>query len=176
MIKHILSKVLVAAAVVFALATPAAAQGTGTSETAPSVGVGLVINKWVEFDDFTSKGIHADFHKPLNRPGLGLVVDVSFAKDEDETDTTVGGGVRYTVFRSGNTRVFVQGTVGLVRFSVDEFSDSAFYVAPGGGVLFGLNDKVDIKAQIDFLINNGWETDDGNIFRFIIGVNFPIGR
>ena len=168
MIRQISIRVLMAAAIVLAIAAPAAAQGQ-------SAGVGFLINKWVDLDDTQTQGVHVDYHLPIKN-GFGAVMDFSFAAGDDAKDTTFGGGVRFTL-PSGAVRPFGQATIGVAHFSLDGgFSDSAFYFAPGGGILVKVAPGVDIKAQIDFLINNGWEFDDGNIFRFIIGANFGFGR
>jgi len=164
---------VIAAALVIAVATPAAAQRTSESTT---VGGGLVVNHWFEFES-NSLGINFDFHKPLTQQGFGAVADVSFAWDGDVTDTSVGGGVRYNFLHSGKAGAYGQVTLGLVHQGFDDgFGDSAFYIAPGGGFTYDVTSRVAVKAQVDFLINSGWDFDDGHIFRFIVGANFAIGK
>lgn len=173
MIRQIGSKLLVAAALVIAIAAPAAAQGTSESTT---VGGGLVVNHWFNLDS-SSIGINVDFHKPLAQHGFAAVADFSVAWDGDVTDSSFGGGIRCNLLKGGKVGAYGQVTLGLVHQGFEGgFGDSAFYIAPGGGVTYDVTSRVAIKAQVDFLLNSGWDFDDGHIFRFIVGANFAIGK
>ena len=166
---------MTALALLTATAVPAAAQTPKIEDDRSSVGVGFVLLKWHDFET-TTKGIGVDFSKPIRlgtRQTFSIVADLTWARSGDETNTTIGGGVRYTLPGSGKTKVHVQGLLGSARWSLDGGSDSSFYVAPGAGVLFPLNDSVALKSQLDIFLPS-W--DVGNLYRFWFGASIRLGQ
>ena len=162
-------KVFVAAAVVLGFAVPASAQGTGNGLT---VGAGL---SFLSFEgDFTPKGINLQIAKAIKATGSGsidVVGDLSFLSD-DLSVTTFGAGVRGNFAGSGNIRAFVQFLIGAARFSDDIGTE--MYVAPGGGIIFRVNDKVSVFGQYDFFVIM-FEGDSEKAHRLTFGVMFNVG-
>ncbi len=158
-------KVFVAAAMVLAFAVPASAQGT-------TVGAGV---SFLDFEgSFAPKGVNVQIAKAIRATGSGsidVVGDLSFLSD-DLSVTTFGGGLRGSFAGSGNVRAFVQFLVGAARFSDDVGTE--MYIAPGGGVIFRINEKVGVFGQYDFFIIM-FDGDSEKAHRFTFGVTFNVG-
>lgn len=174
--RTVLSRVLVAVVLVAATAVPAAAQQTAVGQPRASVGAGFMILHWLDSES-TSKGLAVDFAMPVTLGGkrnFSIVGDMTLGKDDEETDFTLGGGLRFTAAVGRRVRVYGQGLFGLSRWSADDESDEAFFAAPGGGVFIPLTDKVDIKGQVDLFLPS-WDGYTDNLFRVFLGVNFQLG-
>jgi hypothetical protein len=159
-----------AAALVLSLAVAAPAMAQMPEPSMLGVGVGLL--KWSDFEQW-AKGIVVDFAKPVGENNLSVIADLFVGKDGDETDMTIGGGVRWTAPGDARAKVYAQAALGVARWSVDGFSDSGFYVAPGVGVRAPINDAVGFRAQVDFYLPN-W--DWGNLYRIAFLVDINLNR
>jgi hypothetical protein len=177
-VRKTLISVFVALAVVAATAAPSFAQNPPPSDETPRVGVAFMLLKWLD-DDYTNKGLGIDFSQPVTLGGnrkFSVVGDLGWGKTDGETDFTLGGGLRFTTPAGSRARVFVQGTVGFIRWSIEDCcDDSAIFFAPGGGVLIPITDKVDVKGQLDYLIPN-WDGYDDKLLRILLGVTIRVGR
>ena len=176
--KQTLSTLIAALTFLVVAAVPAAAQSTQGGDDAARVGAGFMLLNWIDSDS-TAKGLAVDFSQPVNLGGSrnwSIIGDLLWGKDDDETDFAVGGGVRFTTAAGGRARVYGQAHVGVVRWSISDCcDDSAFYFAPGGGVLFPITDRVDFKGQIDLYLPN-WDGYTDKLFRVFLGVSFQVGQ
>jgi hypothetical protein len=161
-------------------AAPAAAQNN--DDTRASVSVGAAFLHWVDFEGFTTKGVAADFVKPIGKmPNWGVVGDVGFYHESDglgENDMSFLGGVRYS-YKAGRAVVFGQGLFGGVHWTDnDEGTGSGFAFVPGGGVVVMINDRFGVKGQVDYFVVQ-WSSnsfDDGNLVRYWFGVDIKLGK
>ena len=62
----------------------------------------------------------------------------------------VMGGVRFALSRGSRLTTFVQGLVGVERFSEPGFSESGLAIQTGGGADLRLWPKVFLRAQADY--------------------------
>jgi hypothetical protein len=171
------ARVLILTAFMFALAVPAAAQQSRNikpgkdADDLPLFGVGL---SFLHATGSTATGIAADVRLPdFNRSdsfGWGIVGDVGFNHFSGATILSVGGGVRIT-FKPINDKLrpFAQVLIGIEHCC----GSTDLYFAPGGGVDFAINRKLNVRAQIDFRHVNA--TVGFNETRFWFGVSLPLG-
>jgi len=172
---------LVSAALVLVLATPAAAQ----DPQPVTVSGGL---SFFHFNDCcTEVGVRAEVAKiirPMNNGGVAIAGELGWTGGDFGSTLTLGAGPRYVVpMANSNVRPYVHVLLGLARYTFeDDFFDPSnnFFVSPGGGVTFPLNDRVDVFGQIDIMMIRGEDvfgdsfTDKGQ--RFTFGVSFALGQ
>jgi hypothetical protein len=171
-------KTLLAGALTFVLlsAGPAAAQ---TRELAG----GFSFQTWSPAWN-NSFGFAVDFAQALHttpNTALSVVADlgVNFFPD-DETDTSITGGVRQRFYRTKRFSPFVQGTAGVMHWSstfplVETGNDPM--VGGGGGVQIRITDTFDVKAQYD--VWRSWSSryeEWSWITRLYVGGVFKFGR
>jgi hypothetical protein len=191
-----------ALALVLALAAPAAAQGTpgpGTGTAGVLLGAGVSflrvpegINE--EDDSTTFTGFAVDFRKNFySTPSidLGAVGDVGYHRKSEEAFgfdanlnfLTFMGGVRVTAAQLDRVAPFGQFLVGVIRAGaggdicdLDEDicdSESEGLVDFGGGIDVRLTDRLNFRAQIDFL--KVMEEGSDIATRFTIGISTRLG-
>jgi hypothetical protein len=192
-VRNSLAKILGGLALVLALAAPAAAQGTGND----GILVGLGIS-FLNVSESTSNGFTLDLRKNVyNAPSfdVGVVGDLSWHResfDDDEFDIegsanalSIMGGVRITASQMGRIAPFGQVLVGFVRDSVsgdfcdflEDFDESCSSTEGamgfGFGADFGLNERWNFRAQLDFI--KVFIEDSDLAKRFFLGVSTRIG-
>jgi len=164
---------LVSAALVFVFASPAAAQD-------PPVTVSGGVSFFHFNDCCTEPGFRAEVAKiirPMNNGGVAVAGELGWTGSDGDSTLTVGGGPRYVVSMANpNVKPFAHFLIGLARYSFEGgFNSNNLFFAPGGGVMFGLNDRVSAFGQIDIMVVKGDEfTDHGQ--RFTFGVVFELGQ
>ena len=182
---------LIGLALVLALAAPAAAQGAAASSDRPELGAGISFFRINDIEE-TGTGFFVDLAKvirPVGTANLSVVGDFGFHSFDfgegfGAKTLTIQGGARIGAKVQDRVNVFGQFLIGLGRFSSDDCegegcSDTGVAFTPGGGVNFGINEKLNFRAQIDFPIIRFSEegesfTDKGP--RYSFGISMPIGR
>lgn len=169
---------LIAIALVFTVAAPAAAQGVATSDR-PLVAFGL---SFLNVEDTTGTGFGVDFAKQIrtmDKAAISLVGDVSFHHYEFGNAFGFLGGARITATTAAKYHPFGQFMVGATKFSSsdcegDGCSETPFTIAFGGGVDVHINDKWNLRGQLDIPIYM-FEGDSSTGIRFTVGVSTRIG-
>lgn len=180
---------VIGAALLFALAAPAAAQGT--------VQPGILLGAGISFmheEGLTATGFSVNVAKDvygMNSAAVGIVVDFGLHKDTEEllgvdasvTITTFLAGLRVTATSNDKFTPFGQFMLGTGHGSVsvdvagEQFDESqnALTFAFGGGVNVKLNESVNFLAQLDFLAFR-FEGEAANDVRFLFGISTRIGK
>jgi opacity protein-like surface antigen len=153
-------------ALVAATVVPAAAQAT----------VGANLN-FLRVEEETGVGVAVDAAKNLN-PNIAVVGELGYNSFEFGSLMSVLGGVRFSPAVQSTIQPFVQGLVGLERYSEEfegeNFSDNAFAFQIGAGVEVPVNDSLRFRAQYDFR-RTDYDGEGFNGHRFGVGVVFPFG-
>jgi hypothetical protein len=154
-------------------AAPAYAQGTAATN---QVSGGLTLQEW-NSDFAESKGFGIDFAHFIwgrgDNQGLSILVD--FARNRfsgEETDTSFLAGGRWSFMRGGRVSLFVQATIGVMRWREDDGdSGSDLMAGAGGGVIVQLAERIGAKAQIDF-----WRANSDLLNRLFFGIVIFFGQ
>lgn len=153
---------LPAVAIVVAMAVPVAAQ-----EGPTTLGANVT---FLRADEDTGPGFLVDVAH-FFAPDMAVVGELGFNDFDGYTISSYQGGVRFTPAMAGTLRPFVQALLGLERCC----DQNAFAFQLGGGVVFPLNERFDLRAQYDFR-RASYDGDGFNGNRFGVGVVFPIGN
>lgn len=138
------------------------------------------------YDGYNLHGFLASVEGNL-KPYFGIVGEFGYNRktwdeyNETETFSSFLFGPRFG-YRAGNFRVFGHYLLGAVRYSADwdgdDYSDTNFGQAIGGGVDISLNNMISIRpAQLD-MVSVKWPDNDGgweNHFRYSAGVVIKFG-
>lgn len=173
--RTVIGAVLSTALLLAAFVTPAAAQEKGAT-----VGVGI---SFLNNDGETGTGITADVAKNVHTAGkaaIGVVGDLSYNKFDFGKLFMISGGVRVTGNVHEKVDLFGQFLVGMGRFSADDCdgdgcSDTDPVFTPGFGVNIKANEKIMVRAQLDFPIDK-FEGGSETFKRFWFGVVFGLGK
>ena len=170
--------VIMTVVAVLGLAAPAAAQSSNDLAT-PRVGGALT------FADGGGKGVTGGVVYPLKSYGefrsLGLVVAGQFLSFDGYGQLSFGGGVRWTRLLANVTalrkfRIYGQGVYGFSRVLDDDFSSNDRGFTVGGGVGFGLTDRVDAFGQVNIARISSPEFDYSySGYVILLGVSVPFG-
>jgi hypothetical protein len=118
----------------------------------------------------------AKIFSQMNNGGVAVAGELGWTTGDFGSTLTLGAGPRYVMgLANSSVRPYVHVLVGLARYNF-EFEDSAnnFFVGPGGGVVFPLNDRVSAFGQVDIMIIRGDFEDSGQ--RFTFGVALDVGQ
>jgi hypothetical protein len=168
----VISKCLVGAALVLALAAPAAAQQptrpvTGGDEQTMLVGAGLT---FMDFGSSTGVGFAANalFNalKVTDNGRIGIVGDLGWDHFDGGSVTSVMGGARYTFNTSGKVLPYGQFLVGIVHNP----SNTNFDPGLGFGADIAWRPTLNVRGEIQ------WFFDDVTATRFFIGVSLPVNK
>lgn len=164
-------------AAVLGVAAPVAAQSNDLST--PRVGAALT------FADGGGKGVTGGVVYPLKDYGefrsLGLVAAGQFLSFEGYGQLSFGGGLRWTRLLETVTalkkfRVYAQGVYGISRVLDDDFGSTDRGFTVGGGVGFGLTDRVDAFGQVNIARISSPEFDFSySGYVILLGVSVPFG-
>jgi hypothetical protein len=172
-IRRIIGTFVVAAALL-AFATPAAAQDPQPVTVSGGV-------SFFHFNDCcTEPGFRLEVAKAFRQMTNGSVAlagELGWTGSDGDSTLTFGAGPRYNVgTTTTGVQPYVHVLVGLARYSFDGgFSSNNFFVSPGGGVTFPVNDRVGAFGQVDIMIIRGdGFTDHGQ--RFTFGIIFDVGQ
>ena len=163
---RILTSVFMIAALL-ALALPAAAR---QSDDKPRVGAGL---SFLHDEGETAVGVAVDVAKPIRsmtNSSLSLVGDVGINKFNGFTVFSLLGGPRITWTSDAKVHPYAQFLVGLEHCC----EENAFTLQPGGGIDYMYNEKMAIRAAIDFRIAR-YGGQNFNETRFWFGVSTKLG-
>jgi hypothetical protein len=166
------SKWLLAAALVLALAAPAAAQqpsrpATGGDEQTMLVGAGLTF-----LNVFESTGVgvagNALFNalKVTENGRIGVVGDFGLNHFDGGTVTTLMGGARYTFTTQGKVVPYGQFLVGLVHCC----GDTDFDPSLGFGMDVAWKPNLNFRGEVSFIFA------DDSATRIFLGVSLPVHK
>jgi hypothetical protein len=158
-------------AILVAAALPAAAQ----NEDKPLVGVGL---SFLHDEGGTATGFAVDIAKAfrsMNKAQLSAVGDLGWNRfgDADSNVLSILGGVRITGTADAKLQPYGQFLLGLEHCC----EDNGFAIQPGAGIDYLYNDKVAIRAAVDFRRTSyGDGFDPFNAARFWFGISTRLGN
>lgn len=188
-------RLTIGTALVFALATPAATQGTAQPG-------GILLGAGVSFlvdSESTAKGFSVNVNKDIRSQGkiaVGLAGDFGWHKltesaegiDASATVTSFLVGPRITSTANETFSPFGQFMVGFGRVGVSveldgedlgSVSGSGFGFSIGGGLNLKTSDRVNFLVQVDyvrFTIEIEGESASGGVTRFLLGISTRLGK
>jgi hypothetical protein len=117
----------------------------------------------------------------MEKSSIAGVVDFGLNHFDFGTATTFQGGARVN-FTTSNPKVrpFAQGLIGLAHVGfndcpeVEGCSENDLTLTPAFGIDYGINDKVNVRGQLDFvlLLTSG---EAGHYTRFWFGISYKLG-
>jgi opacity protein-like surface antigen len=168
---------LLAVAALILSAAPAAAQGSAAArEDRPLLGAGLSI---VTDGGDTGIGVAIDFARAIystSDVAVAPVGDFGWHSFDGFKSLTFMGGGRVTA-GSGRFAPFGQFLIGSFRVSTsfcDDCSETRLVMTPGGGMDIAVHRKLNVRAQIDFLMIM-FPDETTHARRFTFGVSLPFG-
>ena len=168
---------LLAVALMLLPAAPAAAQGSAPARNdRPLLGAGLSI---VTDGGDTGIGVAIDFARAIYSTSdvtIAPVGDFGWHSFDGFKSLTFMGGGR-VIAGGGRFAPFGQFLIGSFRVSTsfcDDCSETRLVMTPGGGVDIALHRKLNVRAQIDFLMIR-FPDETTHARRFTFGVSLPFG-
>jgi opacity protein-like surface antigen len=165
------------------IAAPALAQSSTGGSNQAIFAAGL---SFLHLNEATGTGLGVNVNKPIKTSGnmqTGIFGDFAWHTDSGQHALGFLVGPRFAHTGSSQVTPFFQVGLGVTRLSagsdecdesISECSSSGFTFAPGGGVDVKLNDKVNLRFQLDIPVIK-FEGDTETGVRFLIGISCPIG-